>query len=203
MLLPTLVQIQKGSSQPSDPHWVLAGSYLHDVLPADLAVIAEGSWLNKVFASKKDYLTKLKFGLQQWTKRNGLPSLPSQDISWGNASGNNTLKRSPATSPSHPSLPSNNCLKALSSTAKTNKLRRFGSTARSSTIKRLKTPYGSIYLRTGPTRSTHNCQLPCRTVDQQVWKVLSLGCRQRASTSRRPGQKEKFLPKWSTKHILR
>ena len=74
-------KFKKAALNPSDPHWVLAGSYLHDLLPADLAVIAGGSLLNKVFPSKKDYQTKLKFGLQQWTKRNGLPSMPSQDIS--------------------------------------------------------------------------------------------------------------------------
>ena len=72
---------KKAALNPSDPHWVLSGSLLHDLLPADLAVIAEGSLLNKVFPSKKDYQATLKFGLNQWTKRNGLPSMPSLDIS--------------------------------------------------------------------------------------------------------------------------
>ena len=49
-------KFSKAALNPSDPHWVLAGSLLHDLLPADLAVIAEGSLLNKVFPSKKDYL---------------------------------------------------------------------------------------------------------------------------------------------------
>ena len=40
---------------PSDPHWVLSGSLLHSLLPPELAVIAEGSLLNKVFPSKKEY----------------------------------------------------------------------------------------------------------------------------------------------------
>jgi hypothetical protein len=74
-------KFKKAALNPSDPHCVLAGSYLHDLLPADLAVIAEGSLLNKVFPSKKNYQAKLKFGLQQWSKRNGLPSMPSQDMS--------------------------------------------------------------------------------------------------------------------------
>ena len=74
-------KFSKAALNPSDPHWVLAGSLLHDLLPVDLAVIAEGSLLNKVFPSKKDYHTQLKTGLQQWTKQNGLPSMPSQDIS--------------------------------------------------------------------------------------------------------------------------
>ena len=71
---------KKAALDPSDPHWVLAGSLLHDLLPADLAVIAEGSLLNKVFPSKNDYQTTLKLGLHHWTKLNGLPSIPSQDI---------------------------------------------------------------------------------------------------------------------------
>ena len=66
---------------PSDPHWVLAGSLLKSLVSAELAVIAEGSLLNKVFPSKKEYHNQLRQGLQQWTKRNGLPSIPRSDIS--------------------------------------------------------------------------------------------------------------------------
>ena len=65
---------------PSDPHWVLAGSLLHSFISEDLAVIAEGSLLNKVFPSKKEYHNQLKLGLQSWTKRNGLP-MPTSEIS--------------------------------------------------------------------------------------------------------------------------
>ena len=71
---------KRAALNPSDPHWALAGSLLHDLLPADLAVVAEGSLLNKACPSKKDYQANLKLGLHQWTKRNGLPSIPSQDI---------------------------------------------------------------------------------------------------------------------------
>ena len=60
---------------------VLAGSLLHSLLPEDLAVIAEGSLLNNVFPSKKEYHNQLKLGLHSWTKRNGLPSMPNADIS--------------------------------------------------------------------------------------------------------------------------
>ena len=56
VLLQTLVKILQGSPQSIRSPLVLAGSLLHDLLPADLAVIAEGSLLNKVFPSKKDYL---------------------------------------------------------------------------------------------------------------------------------------------------
>ena len=66
---------------PSDPHWVLAGSLLHSLVSEELAVIAEGSLLNKVFPSKKEYHNQLKLGLQNWTKRNGLPSMPTSEIS--------------------------------------------------------------------------------------------------------------------------
>ena len=66
---------------PSDPHWVLAGSLLHSLLPTELAVIAEGSLLNKVFPSKKEYHNQMRLGMKSWTKRNGLPSMPNSDIS--------------------------------------------------------------------------------------------------------------------------
>ena len=60
---------------------VLAGSLLHSLVPEELAVIAEGSLLNKVFPSKKEYQNQLKLGLHGWTKRNGLPSMPNSEIS--------------------------------------------------------------------------------------------------------------------------
>ena len=66
---------------PTDDHWVLSASLLHSLLPPALAVIAEGSLSNKVFPSKKEYLTQLRSGLQSWTKRNGLPSMPTSSIS--------------------------------------------------------------------------------------------------------------------------
>ena len=66
---------------PSDPHWVLAGSLLHSMLPPGLAVIAEGSLSNKVFPSKKECQNQTRLGMKNWTKRNGLPSMPNSDIS--------------------------------------------------------------------------------------------------------------------------
>ena len=75
------LKFKTAALNPSDPYWVLAGSLLHSLLPADLAVIGEGSLLNKVFPSRKEYHTQLKTGLHSWTKRNGLPSMPNQDIS--------------------------------------------------------------------------------------------------------------------------
>ena len=68
------------SLNPSDSHWVLSGSLLSQHLPEEMAVIPEGSLLNKVFPSMKDYISSLRFGLRQWTKRNGLPSMPSSLI---------------------------------------------------------------------------------------------------------------------------
>jgi hypothetical protein len=65
---------------PSDPHWVLAGSLLHSLVPAELTVIAEGSLMNKVFP-KKEYQNQMRLGMQSWTKRNGLPTMPASDIS--------------------------------------------------------------------------------------------------------------------------
>ena len=65
---------------PSDSHWVLSGSLLHSQLEPDLAVIAEGSLANKVFPSKKEFQNQLRVGLKNWTKRNGLPSMPQADI---------------------------------------------------------------------------------------------------------------------------
>ena len=65
---------------PSDSHWVLSGSLLHSQLEPDLAVIAEGSLANKVFPSKKEFQNQLRIGLKNWTKRNGLPSMPQSDI---------------------------------------------------------------------------------------------------------------------------
>ena len=50
-------------------------------LGGTIAVIAEGSLLNKIFPTKKEYQNQLWLGLQQWTKRNGLPSIPRSDIS--------------------------------------------------------------------------------------------------------------------------
>ena len=66
---------------PSDPHWDLAGSLLPSMLPPELAVIAEGSLSNKVFPSKKEYHNQMRPGMKNWTKRNGLPSMPNFDIS--------------------------------------------------------------------------------------------------------------------------
>ena len=68
---------QKAALNPTDPHWILSGSLLMGLLSEDLTVIAEGSLLNKVFPSKKDYHSTLRFGIQQWTKRtDSLPCLP-------------------------------------------------------------------------------------------------------------------------------
>ena len=140
---------------PSDPHWVLAGSLLHSLVPEELAVIAEGSLLNKVFPSKKEYQNQLRLGLHGWTKRNGLPSMPNSEISdfsqhlWTESIPNTSL----VTSPNHPSTPFKKPSRALSSIVKTNKPLLCEFTARACTIKQLKNLSGSLHFRTGLPRS--------------------------------------------------
>ena len=72
---------KKAALNPSDPHWVLSGSLLRSLLPPELAVIAEGSLLNKVFPSKKEYFNQMRLAIKTWTKKNGLPSMPQASIS--------------------------------------------------------------------------------------------------------------------------
>ena len=67
---------------PSDPHWVLSRSLLTDLLPPELAVIAEGSLLNKVSLWRRT-IAVLTWGLckfSKWAKDNGLPSIPKSTI---------------------------------------------------------------------------------------------------------------------------
>ena len=75
------LQYKSAALNPNNNYWVLSGSLLHSFLPPALAVIAEGSLSNKVFPSRKDHLSQLRSGLQTWTKRNGLPSMPASTIS--------------------------------------------------------------------------------------------------------------------------
>ena len=44
-------------------------------------MIAEGSLLNKVFPSKKEYFNQMRLAIKTWTKKNGLPSMPQASIS--------------------------------------------------------------------------------------------------------------------------
>jgi hypothetical protein len=53
MLLQELVRCKKAALNPEDPHWVLSGSPLTGLLSPELAVIAEGSLLNKVFPPRR------------------------------------------------------------------------------------------------------------------------------------------------------
>jgi len=89
---------------PSAPHWVLSGSLLKSLVSTELGVIAEGSLLNKVLPSKKEYHNQLRLGLKSWTKRNGLPSMPqSASLTFANNYGQNIRNKSPATSQNPPS----------------------------------------------------------------------------------------------------
>ena len=115
---------------PSDPHWVLAGSLLHSLLPPELAVIAEGSLSNKVLPSKKEYHNQMRLGMKNWTKRNGLPSMPHSNMSdlchhlWSEHTHQitNHMKSPPSPSYKPP-------LKVPFSTARTNILPLFAYTA--------------------------------------------------------------------------
>ena len=87
-LLPILRFAAANLGHLTNPHLSILqthiGSYqalLHSLLPPELAVIAEGSLSNKVFPSKKEYHNQMRLGLKNWTKRNGLPSMPHTSIS--------------------------------------------------------------------------------------------------------------------------
>ena len=73
-------QYREAALNPNDEHWVLAGHLLAPMLPPSLGVIAEGSLLNKVFPSKKDFMQQLHQGIQFWSRRNGLPTIPRQAV---------------------------------------------------------------------------------------------------------------------------
>ena len=73
-------EYKTAAPNPSAPHWVLSGSLLHSLLSPELAVIAEGSLLNKVFPSKKEYFNQMRLAIKTWTKKNGLPSMPQASI---------------------------------------------------------------------------------------------------------------------------
>ena len=114
----------RSTLQPQTNHpGLVVGQTGQMPLSSDLAVIAEGSLLNKVFHSKKDYLTQLKMGLEQWARHNGLPTILRQEITdfglqlWQQ----HTHKRSPATSPKRQSPTSNPNSKEPFSTAKTSR----------------------------------------------------------------------------------
>ena len=65
---------------PDGNHWILSGTLLASLLPRDLGVIAEGSLLNKVLPSKKEYHLMLSQGLQQWTRSNDCCPIPKSQI---------------------------------------------------------------------------------------------------------------------------
>ena len=71
---------REAALNPDDEHWVLAGHLLAPMITTSLGVIAEGSLLNKVFPSKKDFLHQLRQGIQGWCRRNGLPTIPHQAV---------------------------------------------------------------------------------------------------------------------------
>lgn len=73
-------QFRSAALNPTSAHWVLSGSLLTDLLPPDVAVLAEGSLQNRVFPQKREFLHLLQRGILQWCKFNGHPSIPKSMI---------------------------------------------------------------------------------------------------------------------------
>ena len=125
---------------PSDPHWVLAlaGSLLKSLVSAELAVIAEGSLLNKVFPSKKEYHNQLRQGLQRGPNATVYHPFPDR-ISRNSATnfGPSIPTTSLATLLNPLFLNFNQPLKGPSSTVKANTLHPSAFNVRVSTIKPL------------------------------------------------------------------
>ena len=167
-----------------------------------LAVIAEGSLLNKVFPSKKGYQANLKFGLHQWTKRNGLPSIPSQDITglaqllWQQHNQEAILHhlRNLIWWCNLPYLP---LWRQTSFVTQNFLLMPLLSSDRNYL-------HGPLHLWTRRPRTLHNRQLPCLIVDKTIWSVIPMGHIKRSPTSCRlhPGQEEESIPKWPSHHLI-
>ena len=205
MLLQTLAEIQDSSSQPIRPTLGLAGSLLHSLLPADLAVTAEGSLLNKVFPSKKEYHTQLKTGLHSWAKRNGLPSMPNQDISdlchklWTEHSTNVTCHISKS---------------SITTFQQTFDGAIFHCEDKQASSLRIYCPclyYQAIdntfqdpSIFEPVSRSSDDCHIPCRPPSTTTQQIIPMGSWPRTTSPSRvhSGQTKVGVPKWSTHHFL-
>ena len=183
---------------PSDPHWVLAGSLLHSTLSSDLAVIVEGSLLNKVFPSKKEYFNQLKFGLQTWTKRNGLPSMPVSEISdlsqhlWTEHSKQVTCHITKSSINSFQQTFEGtifHCEDILSMLVLPSHRQDLS---------------GPFDIRIGAPRSRLDSCISCRLPPSPTWQILPLGGWTWPTTTHRIhfGETEKRLSEWSTNHLL-
>ena len=73
-------KFRSAALNPDSDHWVLSGSLLTDLLPPDVAVLAEGSLQNKVFPQKREFLRILHRGILNGCKFNGLPSIPKHHV---------------------------------------------------------------------------------------------------------------------------
>ena len=73
-------KFRSAAPNPDSDHWVLSGSLLTDLLPPDVAVLAEGSLQDKVFPQKQDFLRSLHRGILNWCRYNGLPSIPKNQV---------------------------------------------------------------------------------------------------------------------------
>ena len=92
-------QYKKAALNPDVPHWVLSRSLLAGLLSPELAIIAEGSFLNKVSLPRRitSPLSILVFahGPSEMGCR---PCPPISFPNWPRHCGNNALNRPPATS---------------------------------------------------------------------------------------------------------
>ena len=139
-------------------HWVLSGSLLTHLLPADVAVLAEGSLQNKVFPQKREFLSLLQRGIRQWCKFNGLPSIPKpmvQDLAstlWSSHLSQLTNHITPPQSANW-----NNFFLALCFIVKISTPRLFASSARAYTIRPLKNlPGPGGFCSSSPRTSIHH-----------------------------------------------
>ena len=111
-------KFRSAALNPGSDHWVLSGSLLTDLLPPDVAVLAEGSLQNKVFPQKREFL-RILLAILNWCKFNGLPSIPKHQIQ-----DLGTHTHTPHTSQTISLVPPfntlNNCSKGQSSIVKTN-----------------------------------------------------------------------------------
>ena len=196
------LKFKTAALNPSDSHWVLAGSLLHSLLPADLALIAEGSLLDKVFPSKKEYHTQLKAGLHSWTKRNGLPPMPNQDISdlchklWTEHSMNVTCHITKSSITRH--------LKVRYSNVKTSRPHLYGSIVLVSATRPL-----TILSKIRPSlnlllKIQRRLSRPLLAFSTTTQQSIPMGNWPWTTTPSRvhSGQTKEGVPKWSTHHIL-
>ena len=184
---------------PTDPHWVLAGSLLHDTLPTDLAVIAEGSLLNKVFPSKKDYLLFFK---SKWVSNNGQDEMGDHGSWKSPLATTHPRGHSPYHEILHLKLPISLwwCCFPLQGQTCVLSPHLLPVSLPPSYWKHIPWPINLWNYHTG---TCHHCRLSCLLIDKRIRQVIPLGHWQGPSTSFRVHLTQKEgLSKRSTNHFL-